>query len=255
MALLTFISDKHLCNCICKLYNSYIRDKRDLDLTDLYKNKLDPIKAYFDMEFNGINLETFIDIEAKRKADKNVNNHIGNFHQELLNGIEGFEAPQHAGYDVRKLDNTIFGELKNKFNTMNSSSTEATFQKLERYAEQYPNSTCYLIEVIATQSQNILWTPTCSGRAYSHPNVRRISIDKFYELATGKPNAFKELCDAIRIATPQIIRQINNAQAEIAVTTINTNKAYNQLVSKANSLGISELDTIFKDNFNGYNGF
>ena len=40
MALLTFISDKHLCNCICKLYNSYIRDKRDLDLTDLYKNKL-----------------------------------------------------------------------------------------------------------------------------------------------------------------------------------------------------------------------
>lgn len=255
MSLLTFMSDKHLCDCIYKLYTAYIRDKRDLDLTDLYKNKLDPIKAYFDMEFNQINLEEFIDIEAKRKADKNINNHIGDFHQELLDGIEGFEAPQHAGYDVKKIDDTIFGELKNKHNTMNSSSTEATFQKLQRYANEYPNSTCYLIEVVATQSQNILWTPTCSGRFYSHSRIRRISIDKFYELATGKPNAFKELCDAIRIATPQIINRIKESENQISATSMTTNKAHKELVSRAQSLGINELDTIFKDNFNGYNGF
>ena len=255
MALLTFISDEHLFNCIYRLYSAYMRDKRDLDLTDLYKNKLDPIKAYFDMEFNETNLEEFIDIEAKRKADKNINNHIGDFHQELLDGIEGFEAPQHTGYDVKKLDDTIFGELKNKHNTMNSSSTEATFQKLQRYANEYPNSTCYLIEVVATQSQNILWAPTCSGTTYSHLRVRRISIDKFYELATGRANAFKELCDAIRIATPQIIKQIKESETQVAASSMTTNKAHKELVSRSQDLGISELDTIFKDNFNGYNGF
>lgn len=255
MALLKFISDEHLSNCIYRLYTAYMRDKRDLDLQDLYKNKLDPIKAYFDMEFNEIGLEEFIDIEAKRKADKNINNHIGDFHQELLDGIEGFEAPQHAGYDVKKLDNTIFGELKNKHNTMNSSSTEATFQKLQRYANEYPNSTCYLIEVVATQSQNILWTPTCSGTAYSHSRIRRISIDKFYELATGRSNAFKELCDAIRIATPQVIKFIKESENQLASSSMTTNKAHEALVSRAQALGISELETIFKDNFTGYNGF
>ncbi|MBU5316914.1 Eco47II family restriction endonuclease [Clostridium bornimense] len=255
MALLTFMSDKHLYSCIYRLYLAYMRAKRDLDLTDLYKNKLDPIKAYFDMEFNEINLEEFIDIEAKRKADKSINNHIGDFHQELLNGIEGFEAPQYAGYDVRKVDNTIFGELKNKHNTMNSSSTESTFQKLQRYANEYPNSICYLIEVVATHSQDILWTPTCSGRQYSHPRVRRISIDKFYEVATGRVNAFKELCDAIRIATPQIIKYIKEIENKEVTSSITTNKAYEELVSRSQSFGISELDTIFKDNLTRYNGF
>ena len=252
--MLTFMSDQHLFDCIYKLYKSYMRDKRDLNLKDLYKNKLDPIKAYFDMEFNEINLEKFIDIEAKRKADKNINNHIGDFHQNLLDGLEGFEAPQHAGYDVKKLDNTIFGELKNKHNTMNSSSTESTFQKLERYAAKYPQSTCYLIEVVASQSQNILWSTTCSGTYYSHPRIRRISIDKFYELATGRPNAFKELCDAIRLATPKVIEYVKEHEGQ-DVATMTTNKAFEELVARAKCQGSTELDTIFKDNFTGYNGF
>lgn len=254
MSLLTFMTDEHLYKCIYKLYKAYIRDKRDLTLEDLYKNKLDPIKAYFDIEFNKISFKEFIDIEAKRKADKNINNHIGDFHQELLNGINGFEAPQNSGYDVKKLDNTIFGELKNKHNTMNSSSTEATFQKLQRFADEYPDSICYLIEVVAKQSQNILWKPICSGHKYSHPRIRRISIDKFYELATGKPNAFKELCDAIRIATPKIIKSIEENQNN-KTNVMTTNKAYETLVEKSNNSDISELDIIFKDNFTNYNGF
>ena len=254
MSLLTFLSDEHLYSCIDKLYKAYLRDKRDLSLTDLYKNKLDPIKSYFDMEFNEIELSEFIDNEAKRKADKNINNHIGNFHQELLDGLNGFEAPQNAGYDVKKLDNTIFGELKNKHNTMNSPSSEATFKKLESYADEYPDATCYLIEVVASQSQDILWTPTCSGKSYSHDRVRRISIDKFYELATGRKDAFKELCDAIRIATPHVINKFKESNGE-NISVMTTNKAYKDLLHKSQVQNIDVLDVIFKDNLTGYNGF
>ena len=206
------------------------------------------------MEFNEIELSEFIDNEAKRKADKNINNHIGNFHQELLDGLNGFEAPQNAGYDVKKLDNTIFGELKNKHNTMNSSSSEATFKKLESYADEYPDATCYLIEVVASQSQDILWTPTCSGKSYSHDRVRRISIDKFYELATGRKDAFKELCDAIRIATPHVINKFKESNGE-NISVMTTNKAYKDLLHKSQVQNIDVLDVIFKDNLTGYNGF
>lgn len=254
MALLNFISDQHLYDCISRLYKSYIRDKKELNLRDLYRNKLDPIKTYFDITFNEITLVEFIDTEAKRKADKNINNHIGNFHQELLNGLNNFEAPKQANYDIRKLDNSIFGELKNKHNTMNSSSIEATFQKLQRYATDFPDATCYLIEVVAMQSQNNLWQPTCSGKSYSHPRIRKISIDKFYELATGRPNAFKELCDAIQIATPYVLEQIKS-QTTQSISSMSTSTAYNELISDADAQGISPIEKIFKDNFNGYNGF
>jgi len=108
---------------------------------------------------------------------------------------------------------------------------------------------------VATQSQNILWTPTCSGRSYSHSRIRRISIDRFYELATGRANAFKELCDAIRIATPRVIKFIKESEDQLASSSMTTNKAHESLVSRAETLGISELDTIFKDNFTGYSGF
>lgn len=249
MPILSFMSDEHLHKCIENLYNAYMNNKKDFTLEELYKNKLDPIKTFFDMQFNHLTLSEFIDNEAQRKKDKSVNNHIGIFHQELLDGLNGFEAPKNSGYDVRKLDNTIFGELKNKHNTMNSSSSEATFKKLEKLADDNTKAICYLIEVVAKESQCIPWKPTCSGKTYEHDRVKRISIDKFYELATGQANAFKELCCAIINETPKIVLK----KAGVGSTT--TNEAFKELTTRAKELGITEIDTIFKDNFNGYNGF
>ncbi|URZ08644.1 Eco47II family restriction endonuclease [Clostridium felsineum] len=161
MSYLAFISDEHLLNCIDELYKTYLNCQQSVELKKFYENKVDHIKFNFDMQFNEIDIQDYVKAEITRKHDKTINNAIGLFHQNLFNGIDGYEAPPLSGYDIRKTDNTIFAELKNKHNTMNSSSTEATFLKLKKWADKYPNSTCYLVEIIATQSQDILWTPKC----------------------------------------------------------------------------------------------
>lgn len=251
MAYLSFISDTHFLSCIEQLYDTYSQCKQTMDLNSFYKNKIDPIKFSFDMMFNDIDIESYIVNEITRKNDKTINNAIGIFHQNLFDGIDGFKAPMASGYDIKKLDNTIFCELKNKHNTMNSASQKATFHKLASLSEQYPNATCYLVEIIATRSQDILWEFKSGNEYCSHPKVRRISADKFYSIATGNPNAFKELCEAIPVATNDFLvsKGITPQQAST------NNRVYQELTRKSEFINTDILSMLFKDTFYGFNGF
>lgn len=252
MSYLNFIRDEHLLKCIHNLYLTYSQCQQQMTMTKFYSNKVDPIKFHFDMSFNHIDPQNYIDLEIIRQNDKTISNAIGYFHQNLLGGIAGFEnMGVGGGCDIRKLDNTIFAEVKNKHNTMNSSSAEATYQKLEKFANDYPNATCYLVEIIAKKSQNIQWSASLNGKNYNHPRVRRISADKFYELATGRANAFKELCEVLPRATQDYLKSIcgNN-------TNNNTSgNLYNTIHQRAKLNNLDILSQIMKDNFNDYNGF
>lgn len=50
---------------------------------------------------------------------------------------------------------------------MNSSSAEALFQKLARYADTYKKSTCYWVQILAKSSFNELWKGEINGKEYS----------------------------------------------------------------------------------------
>jgi len=134
---LTYISDKHLLSCIENLHNSYLKAKADISKKKFYKNKIDVIKLTFDSKFNELDEETLIKTEISRQIDKSINNSIGTFHEEILGGIDGFEMGNLSGFDIRALDDTLFADIKNKHNTMNSSSAESLFQKLAHYADTY----------------------------------------------------------------------------------------------------------------------
>lgn len=82
---------------------------------------------------------------------------IGNFHEEILGGIEGYEKVNYGGCDIKANDNTLFADIKNKHNTMNSGGAESLYQKLERIAKKYPNSKCYLVQILAKSSFNEEW--------------------------------------------------------------------------------------------------
>jgi len=71
-----------------------------------------------------------VESEILRQIDKSINNSIGTFHEQILGGVEGYEIGQLSGFDIKARDNTLFADNKNKHNTMNSSSSEALFQKL-----------------------------------------------------------------------------------------------------------------------------
>lgn len=252
MAYLSFISDKDLLQCIAELHNTYEQCQRAFTTADFYKNKVDPIKFQFDMAFNGINDNDYIKAEITRQVDKTISNAIGAFHQRLLGCIDGLnDLGVGNGCDLVNDQKTIFAELKNKHNTMNSSSSEATIQKLIHFAEEYPNATCYWIQIIAKRSIDELWEGSFNGKHYAHPRVRKISADRFYALVTGIPDAFYQLCAVLPQAIKDYLDSLNNnSQGKTESASV-----YSELNTNAQQNGKTLIEQIMADNFETYTGF
>ena len=182
---LDFISDEHLLSCIENLHNSYVKAKANISKKKFFNNKLDIFKLTFDSKFNNLKEDKIIETEILRQIDKSINNSIGTFHEQILGGIAGFEVGKLSGYDIKAENNSLFADIKNKHNTMNSSSAESLFQKLARYADTYKNAKCYWVQILAKSSFNELWFGEINGKEYSHSRVYKISGDQFYALLTG----------------------------------------------------------------------
>ncbi|HAN00267.1 MAG TPA: Eco47II family restriction endonuclease [Marinilabiliales bacterium] len=185
-----FISDAHLLYCIDNLHKAYLKAKNNISKSSFYSNKVDTIKLTFDSKFNDIDEESLIQTEILRQIDKSINNSIGTFHEQILGGIKGFEVGILSGFDIKAKDDTLFADIKNKHNTMNSSSAEALFQKLARYADTYKKAKCYWVQILAKGSFNELWKGEINGKEYSHSRVFKISGDQFYALLSGQSDAF-----------------------------------------------------------------
>lgn len=149
---LDFITDEHFFKCIENLHNSYLKAKADISKRKFYSNKIDTVKLTFDSKFNKIDEENIIEVEILRQIDKSINNSIGTFHEQILGGIQGYEIGNSSGFDIKAVDDTLFADVKNKHNTMNSSSAEALFQKLARYADDYKMAKCYWVQILAKGS-------------------------------------------------------------------------------------------------------
>lgn len=108
-----------------------------------------------------------------------------------------------------------------------------------------PQSTCMLVEVIAKRSQNIPWKISLNGSQHSRDNIRRVSIDQFYKLATGIDTAFYQLCQVL----PQVIDDV------LQVTDLDSiiqNTVLQELDIQNNG---DILKSIFMTSFNSYEGF
>ena len=86
----------------------------------------------------------------------------------------------HAIYT--KNDGTkIYIEMKNKHNTMILSSQKTYMRMLNKIAND-STAECYLVEAIAKTSQNIVWKVSVDGGRVENEKIRRVSLDKFYEI-------------------------------------------------------------------------
>mgnify|MGYP000656236800 FL=1 len=195
-----FISDEHFLDCVANLHKAYLKAKNNITKKKFNENKVDIIKLTFDSKFNEIDEESLIKTEILRQIDKSINNSIGTFHEQILGGIKGFEVGNFSGFDIKANDNTLFAELKNKHNTMGSSSQEAVFQKLARFADDNKKARCYWVQILAKSSFCQLWSGIINGKEYSHSRVYKISGDQFYALLSGKENALFQLYKNLPIA-------------------------------------------------------
>ena len=245
---LSFVSDEHLISCIENLHKSYLKAKANISKKKFYKNKIDTIKLTFDAKFNDLDEETLIKTEINRQIDKSTNNSIGTFHEEILGGITGFDIGNLSGFDIKAIDNTLFADIKNKHNTMNSSSAESLFQKLAKYADTYKQAKCYWVQVLAKNSFNEKWFGEINGKEYSHSRVYKISGDQFYKLLSGKENALFELYQVL----PQAISDYLNKQES---EKIQNNSALEEISVSSKESNRSILDEITFENYSYYLGF
>jgi len=245
----TFIKDEHLLSCINNLHNAYVRAKNNITKKSLYSNKVDTIKLTFDAKFNDINEENLIQSEILRQIDKSINNSIGTFHEQVLGGIDGFEVGYFSGFDIKATDNTLFADIKNKHNTMNSSSAEALFQKLARYADDYKTAKCYWVQILAKKSLNELWKAEINGKEYSHSRVYKISGDQFYTLLSGQDDALFQLYKVLPKAIKDYLKSIEKDEP------VKENSALDEISSEIEKTKRSILNQITFENYSYYLGF
>lgn len=237
---LDFISDNDLFNHTKSTVEKY---RFDANLSSFNKNLIDPIKLSFDAKVYGQTILTVIENEIIRQADKSNTNHIGYFHQNLFNYIgEKWVVPQ-SGYDIINDEEHYYVEMKNKHNTMNSSSAQKTYIRMQNTILEDADATCLLVEVIARNSQNITWNISLDGHAISNRNIRRVSIDKFYELVTGDEYAFKKLCEVLPLVIDDVVDIIERDDEE------------NTVLSELEQISPNTLKSLYLLAFERYAGF
>lgn len=240
----SFVSDEYLLTCVSNLFDTYLKTKKEITKKDFYKNKIDIIKLTFDSKFNNLDEETLIKLEISRQIDKSISNAIGTFHEEVLGGIKGFEKGNNSGYDIKSIDNSLFAEIKNKHNTMNSGASEAVFQKLSRFANENPQAKCYLVQILSTSSFHEKWQASLNGLNYAHDRVYKISGDQFYKLLAKEEEAFFNLYQALPIAIKDFLAD-KETEIKNSVSLLDEIKTSNKNL----------IDQIASDNFNYYLGF
>lgn len=244
-----FISDQHFLDCIEILHNSYLKAKAEISKKKFYINKIDIFKLTFDEHFNNASTVDVVENEIIRQVDKSSGGALGSFHENILGGIEGYEKGNFSGYDVRKLDNTLFADIKNKHNTMNSAAAEGLYIKLQKFADQHKTAKCYWVQILATKSFESNWEGVINGKEFRHSRVHKISGDKFYALLAGDEKALFKLYQALPIAITDFLNSKSIKATYISST------ALKEISTAAISNNKTVTNQIAKDNFNYYPGF
>ncbi len=256
---LSFISEEDFNNHVKRTVESYRAGMKPFDIELFNSNTIDPIKLLLDKSIYQKDWKTIIADEVFRQRDKGNNNSIGYFHQNIFRYIDKCEVPQ-AGWDVivRKQEgidigdgtmvSTVYVEMKNKHNTMNSASAARTYTKAQRQLLKDDDSACFLVEAIAKQSQNIPWAVSVDGERKSHKLIRRVSMDQFFKIVTGDEFAFWKVCNALPSA-------IDKAIDDLDVPPVPLDTVYDELVDIGEDSGKGFTDALYLLGFSSYLGF
>ena len=222
---LSFISEKDFTNHVKDTIDKYGEKLESFDIVRFNKNIVDPIKMIFDKTVYQTSWDEIVGNEIFRQRDKSNNNDIGYFHQRVFqyinnchvpdNGTEGgwdviFQVPEGITLPEGDIVHTVYVEMKNKHNTMNSAAAGKTYIKMQSQLLDDDDCACFLVEAIAKKSQNIKWSTTVDGKSVSHKKIRRVSLDQFYALVTGQEDAFYKMC----MVLPKVIEKVVNEGGE-----------------------------------------
>ncbi len=224
-----FVSDEDFLEVVTPIVEAYSFEEKTIDediilnLLKYGKNTNDEIKTIFDIVIKDSSLKDWADAEIKRQEDKSVSTALGTFHQNLLGKVDGW-INLHKGdttkVDLKNEDNTIFIELKNKYNTLNAGGKSDVRINLEKLTKDYPNAMTYWAYIVSRnyKTGEEVWhmkdTP-------NNERIHKIYGKKVYELITGDPDALEKLYKAIPIAIVDILGEDYRITDEKTLNIIN----------------------------------
>lgn len=240
MAKLPFINDVKLdsaINHVTSALNTLQDDKvtiiealnnKDVFGSKLFSNSIDPFAMKFGMSLYGD--EKWLEMEINRQLYKTFEQRIGEFHQLLLGSVDGWHdlgVGDQSQVDLKKEDNSIFIELKNKHNTCNSSSLAKVEEKLITVLNNYPEAKGYwafIVPGVKTKFNTELWK---KGRGKSakvkHGRLYKTWGSDVYKLVTGDgENLFRvyEILTEANLNTPENTQKLIEVSNEILVAAL-----------------------------------
>lgn len=178
------ISIKDYVKCIKEVYKVLEKKNKSNTQPDIFLKTI--LSAH-----SGMTTEQWDAAEKQRLYEKALSMKMGDFHEELMGKFAGYETLPvgHAsGTDVRKLDDTEFFEVKNRDNTMNSSSAESVVNKLQKLADVGKQP---FLVMINTEKARI-------PRFGASKEIKVMSGKDAYTYLSGRDTFFSDLVDTIR---------------------------------------------------------
>jgi len=256
---LSFISEEELIEHVTATIHKYGEKLESYDLKKFNSSIVDPVKLIFDKTVYRVSWEDIIKNEIFRQRDKSNNNDIGYFHQKIFKYINGCKVPD-TGWDVvyrnetgielpdGDIVSTVYIEMKNKHNTMNSASSGRTYIKMQSQILDNDDCACFLVEAIAKKSQNIKWSATVDKKKVQHRLIRRVSLDQLYALVTGQQDAFYKIC----MILPDIIQRVVEQSDKVSIPQ---DTVIDELKAIADAENVSFAMAIYMLGFSSYYGF
>jgi len=215
---LPWISDEKLEEAVLHVYHALQRALQEHNLKKFQKNIVDPFSLLLQTMLTEQKIEDWIVTETQRQVQKTMQNALGEMHETILGAVDVWECLDNgheSGLDIRRTDGTIYAEVKNKYNTLNSNSETETYRELRAIAESDEQITGYLVHIIRERKHpyDEVWVKN----GESHPRVRKISGERFYELVTGSATALEDLYTVLPKVIAQIILEhgkINSAESK-----------------------------------------
>jgi hypothetical protein len=140
---------------------------------------------------NKLTEEQWATAEKARLAHKSLEGKMGDFHEELMGCFPGYKnLPQghSSGCDVASVDDTLFMEVKNRDNTLNSGSGA--------------HVVAYLKKLTDAGKRGILVEVNCPGgrvtRFGADPSVEVWNGQKAYAFLSGRETFFDDLAKTLK---------------------------------------------------------
>lgn len=217
MPFLSWIDDTDLKKEVCLVLNR-AKDAQVAAIEQFGKNVIDPFAAIFEMSGFNIDYDTWLKSETTRQAQKTLQNHIGDFHQNILGYATGWTNMKVGNViDLLSESKKIIAEVKNKYNTISGGKLSDLYNTIDGLISPktsiYKGYSAYYVAIIPKKPERFdkPFTPSDKEKGEKCPvneHIREIDGASFYSLVTGSDSALEDLFDVL----PQVIYECSKGK-------------------------------------------